>query len=82
MYPSAFRLLAESPRDGPSGRRGSLPACGRVSVNLVTHDHVDVPFHNDREVGVVGHAFEPGVSPSPEAFQAELDSSTVGVRRL
>jgi hypothetical protein len=51
-------------------------------VNLVTHDHVDVPFHNDREVGVVGHAFEPGVSPSPEAFQAELDSPTVGVRRL
>ena len=51
-------------------------------MNLVTHDHVDVPFHNDREIGVVGRAFEPGVSPSPGAFQAELDSPTVGVRRL
>jgi hypothetical protein len=82
VYPSAFRLLAESPRTGHLGVAVRCPVCGRVSVNLVTHDHVDVPFHNDREVGVVGHAFEPGVSPSPAAFRAELDSPTVGVRRL
>ena len=29
-------------------------------MNLVTQDHVDVPFHNDREIGVVRHLFEHG----------------------
>ena len=36
------------------------PACDRVSVNLVSHEHVDLPFHNDGEIGVVEHVFARG----------------------
>jgi hypothetical protein len=53
-----------------------------VSVNLVTREHVDVPFHNDREIGVVAHHFARDASAAVDAFQAELYSSTFDVRRL
>ena len=33
------------------------PACATVSVNLVSPSHVDLPFHHDREIGVVEHVF-------------------------
>jgi len=42
VVPIVVRLLSE---DGPGERWASLcacPACARVSVNLVTHEHVDV----------------------------------------
>src|SRR5215472_2876556 len=47
VFPSAFFLLA--PGDGRLGLAVRCPACRRTSVNLVTHEHVDVPFHNDHE---------------------------------
>ena len=53
-----------------------------MSVNLVTREHVDVPFHNDREIGVVRHHFAPDASATLGAFQAELYSSSFDVRRL
>jgi hypothetical protein len=56
--------------------------CGRVSVNLVSPEHVDVPFHNDREVGVVAHVFEEDALSAIEAFRDELYSSQFDVRRL
>ena len=31
-------------------------------MNLVSHEHVDLPFHNDREVGVVEHVFSDDVA--------------------
>ena len=55
VYPSAFRLIAED------GRRRlvavSCPSCACTSVNVVTADHLDVPFYSDREVGVVEHVY-------------------------
>jgi hypothetical protein len=53
-----------------------------MSVNLVTHEHVDVPFHNDREVGVVEHVFASDVDAVIEEFRAELWSGGFDARRL
>ena len=49
-------------------------------MNLVTHSHVDLPFHNDPEIGVVRHVFwdeplEGGLAPL-------LASGDVDGRRL
>ena len=86
VYPSAFMLLAPG-ASGLNGR-GSLglavrcPACQRTSVNMVSHEHVDLPFHNDREVGVVEHVFHEDLHATIEEFRAELWSTRFDARRL
>ena len=80
VFPSAFFLLA--PGDGRLGLAVHCPACRRTSVNLVTHQHVDVPFHNDREVGVVEHVFADDVQTAVDEFRAELWASRFDARRL
>ncbi len=81
VYPSAFQLLAPGGRDRV-GVAVRCPVCGRVSVNLVSPQHVDLPFVNDREIGVVEHVFEEDVASTIEAFRTELDSSSFDSRRL
>src|SRR5579872_6537653 len=44
VFPSAFRLLAPTADGAQVGLAVRCPACGRVSVNLVSQAHVDVPF--------------------------------------
>ena len=78
VFPSAFFLLAAS--DEAVGVAVKCPVCARTSVNLVTHSHVDLPFHNDPEIGVVRHVFwdeplEGGLAPL-------LASGDVDGRRL
>jgi hypothetical protein len=51
-------------------------------VNLVTREHLDVPFHNDREVGVVAHLLAGDAAATLHAFRAELYSSGFEARRL
>lgn len=80
VYPSAFFVLA--PGDGSLGLAVRCPACQRTSVNVVSHRHVDVPFHNDREIGVVEHVFADDLGSSVDAFRAELWSSRFDARRL
>ena len=80
VFPSSFFLLA--PGDGSLGLAVRCPACNRVSVNLVSHEHVDLPFHNDREIGVVPHVFAGDVQRMVEEFRAELDSRGFDARRL
>jgi hypothetical protein len=80
IFPSAFFLLA--PGDGSLGLAVHCPACARTSVNLVSHEHVDLPFHNDAEVGVVEHLFSDDVDRTIEAFREELYSSRFDTRRL
>jgi hypothetical protein len=80
VFPSAFFLLA--PGEGRLGLAVHCPACRRTSVNLVTHQHVDVPFHNDREVGVVQHVFADDVQTAVDEFRDELWSSRFDARRL
>jgi hypothetical protein len=76
VFPSSFFLLA--PGDGSVGLAVRCPTCNRVSVNLVSHEHVDLPFHNDPEIGVIPHVFAGDVAD----FRDELDSGRFDPRRL
>ena len=80
VFPSSFFLLA--PGDGSLGLAVRCPACQRTSVNLVSHEHVDLPFHNDPKVGVVEHVFNDDVAGALEEFRAELYSASFDTRRL
>jgi hypothetical protein len=82
VFPSAFRLLAPAADGEHVGLLVRCPACGKVSVDVVSRAHVDVPFVNDREVGVVGHYFEDDAAAVIEEFRAELSSSAFDARRL
>jgi hypothetical protein len=53
-----------------------------VSVNLVSHRHVDVPFHHDATIGVVEHVFSEDAARAIEEFRAELYSTRFDARRL
>lgn len=80
VFPSSFLLLA--PGDGSLGLAVRCPACARVSVNLVSTSHVDLPFHHDAEVGVVEHVFTDDAAAAIAEFQAELYSTRFDARRL
>ena len=80
VFPSAFRILSAGDRSVAVAVR--CPACACVSVNLVSRPHVDVPFHNDREIGVVDHVFDGDAARTADAFAAELDSARFDARRL
>ena len=82
VFPSAFQLLAPAASGDRVGLAVRCPACGKVSVNLVSRAHVDVPFVNDREVGVVGHHFSGDAEAAVAEFQAELWSGSFDARRL
>jgi hypothetical protein len=82
VFPSAFKLLAPATSGDRVGLAVRCPACGKVSVNLVSRAHVDVPFVNDREVGVVGHHFSADGASTLEEFQEELWSGSFDARRL
>jgi hypothetical protein len=80
VYPSAFFVLA--PGDGGLGVAVRCPDCARVSVNLVSPSHVDVPFHHDAEIGIVEHVFAADAEGIVAEFTAELWSSRFDARRL
>jgi hypothetical protein len=80
VFPSSFFLLA--PGEGSLGLAVRCPACQRTSVNLVSHEHVDVPWHNDAEVGVVEQLFADDVARTIEAFREELYSASFDARRI
>ena len=80
VFPSFFFLLA--PGDDALGLAVRCPACRRLSVNLVSRAHVDLPFHNDREIGVVRHLFHDDDHATIEEFRAELWSASFDARRL
>jgi hypothetical protein len=82
VFPSAFQLLAPASSGDRVGLAVRCPACGKVSVNLVSRAHVDVPFVNDREIGVVEHLFAEDASATAEEFHAELWSGSFDARRL
>ena len=82
VFPSAFRLLAPGGSSRSVGIAVRCPSCSRVSVNLVSPEHVDLPFVNDAEIGVVEHVFAEDVSTTLEAFRATLYSTDFDARRL
>jgi hypothetical protein len=80
VFPSSFTLLTAT--EGTVALAVRCPSCRRLSLNLVTHPHVDVPFHNDREIGVIEHLFAADVQATLEEFRAELWSGSFDTRRL
>jgi hypothetical protein len=82
VFPSAFTLIAPATSGDRVGVAVRCPVCGVVSVNVVSRAHVDVPFVNDHEVGVVEHVFADDAAAVVEEFRAELHSSTFDARRL
>ena len=82
VFPSAFVVLAPSRGGEEVGLAVRCPVCGSTSINLVTTQHLDLPFHNDREVGVVPHVFASDLERVVEEFAAELYSGRFDSRRL
>jgi hypothetical protein len=79
IFPSAFLLLAASDRVAVAVR---CSACSCMSVNLVSHAHVDLPFVNDTEIGVVPHVFEADAHGLVYEFRDFLSSADFDARRL
>jgi len=82
VFPSSFFLLAPSGHGGTLGLAVRCPVCGRTSINLVSEQHVDLPFHNDAEIGVVEHVFSADRAQAAEEFASELYSAQFDARRL
>jgi len=82
VFPSMFWLLAPGDSRGSVGLAVRCPSCLKVSINLVSAEHVDLPFHNDRAVGVVPHVFKEDVLRTVDEFCAELHSAAFDARRL
>jgi hypothetical protein len=71
IFPSSFRVLAPTRADDV-GVAVACPSCARMSVNLVSRHHVDVPFYNDRQIRVVEHLFAADNALTLELFRDEL----------
>ena len=82
VFPSAFVLLAPSGGGEEVGLAVRCPVCASISINLVSAQHLDVPFHNDRAVGVVEHVFAADAERVVKEFAAELYSGRFDNRRL
>jgi hypothetical protein len=82
VFPSSFVLLAPAEGAEAVGVAIRCPVCSSVSINLVTAEHLDVPFHNDRRIGVVEHVFDADADRAVEEFAAELYSARFDSRRL
>ena len=82
VFPSAFVVLAPSGGGADVGVAVRCPVCESTSINLVSPQHLDVPFHNDREVGVVEHLFSADAERVVEEFAQELYSARFDGRRL
>jgi hypothetical protein len=82
VFPSSFTLLAPGTARDSVGLLVRCPACGSLSLNLVSGAHVDLPFHNDREIGIVEHVFAADAGQVLEEFEAELYSARFDSRRM
>jgi hypothetical protein len=79
IFPSAFRILGAGAEG--VGVAVECPACAQTSVNVVSREHVDVPFYNDRRVAVVEHVFALDRERAVERFRSELVSAEFDARR-
>jgi hypothetical protein len=79
VTPSAFRVLSGS--EAELGVAVECPTCAHTTVNVVSREHVDVPFYNDRRIGVVEHIFSADRELSLAAFRDELFSGAFDAGR-
>ncbi|MDX6629942.1 MAG: hypothetical protein QOH00_2188 [Gaiellales bacterium] len=77
LFPSEIRLVA--PRDDRVGIAVVCSGCERVSLNVVTPWHLDVPFFHDRAVEA---SDRPLISLDGERFAAELAAAPLRERAL
>ena len=82
VFPSSFVLIAPGEAADTLGIAVRCPDCARTSINLVSSAHVDLPFHDDREIGVVEHVFAADADATLHTFRAELYSASFDARRL
>lgn len=82
VFPSSFFLLAPGAPGGSVGLAVRCPVCDCVSVNLVSPEHVDLPFRHDREIGVVPHVFAADGDEIVEEFREQLYDAAFDARRL
>lgn len=80
ITPSAIALI--SPEEGRFGVAVRCPACSRISVNLVSREHVDIPFWNDSHVAVLDQVFDDTSLQTVDALHAELASCRVDDRTM
>lgn len=79
VTPSAFRVLSGGGEE--VGIAVECPTCAHTTVNVVSREHVDVPFYNDRRVGVVEHVFLHDREQALAAFRDELFSAAFDASR-
>jgi hypothetical protein len=80
ISPSAIALIApEGERFGVAVR---CPSCATVSVNLVSREHVDIPFWNDPQVAVLDHVFRGPRADDVDALGRELASIELDERTI
>jgi hypothetical protein len=80
IYPSSFRLV--TPRDDRIVLAARCPTCGGTSANLVSFEHLDVPFYSDSEVDVVERIFPGELATSALAGELDAGHFATGPRRL
>ncbi len=79
VTPSSFRVLSEGGQE--LGLAVECPTCAHTTVNVVSREHVDVPFYNDRRVGVVEHIFAHDREQALSAFREQLLSGVFDASR-
>jgi hypothetical protein len=80
ITPSVLSVIA--PGTELVGVAACCPSCSSTSVNLVTRQHLDIPFWNDHSVGVVDHVFAEDALRTIDEFRVELHSACFDERRL
>lgn len=74
-FPSHLRLITPE-HDHGDGRVGTLVRCAtceRHTVNIVSRDHLDVPWHNDAHIAFVAETFDGERVSAAERFRQQLD---------
>lgn len=73
-FPSSLRVVADEPEHDRIGVMVRCFACARLSVNIVSRDHLDVPFHNDPQIAFVPTLVNEAQLSPEEAFRHQLES--------
>lgn len=83
VWPSSLAMVAPAGegRDDVLGVAMSCPACGELSVNLVSGAHLDVPFYHDRVVRYVDRPFGDARDLTVEGFHHQLHSARFDAER-
>lgn len=83
VWPSSLAMVAPA-RDGRDDVLGvamSCPACGEVSLNLVSGAHLDVPFYHDRVVRLIDRPFLDSRDLTVDDFHERLWSAGFDAER-